>query len=490
MAVPLGADEKSYALLLEPLRHVTTNPEFYAVFFRRTTTQITNPGGLWDDACQIYPRVGGIAKVGPLEFSWPKGGRVKFAHMEHEISKEQWHGSQIALICFDELTHFSQSQFWYMFSRNRSMSGVKGYIRATCNPDADSWVAQFIAWWIDQETGLPIPGRAGVLRWFVRIDNTMFWADSAEELVQRFTGKIAPDALRPKSVTFIPARLTDNQRLMTRDPAYMANLLSMEQVDRERLLHGNWRIRPAAGLYFQRRWLRPIDSVPPDTKWARGWDLAGTPKTEQNNPDWTESVLIGRMPNGAFVVADHTAMRGTADAVDKELLRVARQDQAEWENVQISIPKDPAQSGKAQALSHSRMLLGYNVRFSAESRSLIAPATGAAAKAAKIGRFGPFSAQCEAGNVFYIPGAWNNTWFDRLESFPEAAKDDTADATARAFSVFLDVLPGAEMLELAAREMANMKEQQEVFETVKRAYQPGTVEHFEQQKAAAEAAAS
>jgi hypothetical protein len=32
-----------------------------------------------------------------------------------------------------------------MTSRNRSTCGVRPYIRATCNPDADSWVADFLA---------------------------------------------------------------------------------------------------------------------------------------------------------------------------------------------------------------------------------------------------------------------------------------------------------------------------------------------------------
>ncbi|WP_338149906.1 terminase large subunit domain-containing protein [Sinorhizobium meliloti] len=62
------------------------------------------------------------------------------------------------------MTHFSASSSRYMVSRKRSMSGVGPYTRATCNPDADSWVAELISWWIDQDTGLPIPERAGVLR--------------------------------------------------------------------------------------------------------------------------------------------------------------------------------------------------------------------------------------------------------------------------------------------------------------------------------------
>lgn len=71
---------------------------------------------------------------------------------------------RICFIGFDELTHFSEAQFWYMLSRNRSMSGVRPYVRATTNPDADSWVAKLIDWWIDDVSGYPIPERGGVVR--------------------------------------------------------------------------------------------------------------------------------------------------------------------------------------------------------------------------------------------------------------------------------------------------------------------------------------
>ena len=53
-----------------------------------------------------------------------------------------------------------------MLSSNRSTCGVKPYIRATTNPDTDSWVRQFIAWWIDEDSGYPIPSRSGKIRWF------------------------------------------------------------------------------------------------------------------------------------------------------------------------------------------------------------------------------------------------------------------------------------------------------------------------------------
>src|SRR5205823_9536340 len=50
---------KTEGLILEPLRHVGRVPDFTAVFFRRTTPQITNPGGLWDESQSFYPRLGG-----------------------------------------------------------------------------------------------------------------------------------------------------------------------------------------------------------------------------------------------------------------------------------------------------------------------------------------------------------------------------------------------------------------------------------------------
>src|SRR4051812_4845056 len=172
---------KSWALLLEPLRHVGV-ADFGAVFFRRSTVQIRNEGGLWDESAKLYPHVGARAREQALEWRFPSGASVSFGHLEHERNVYDWQGSQISLIGFDELTHFSARQFFYMLSRNRSMCGVRPYVRATCNPDADSWVAKLIGWWIDQETGLPIPERSGVLRWFARVGEELVWADRPEEI--------------------------------------------------------------------------------------------------------------------------------------------------------------------------------------------------------------------------------------------------------------------------------------------------------------------
>src|SRR4051794_22869976 len=74
---------KTWALLMEPLRHVA-NPEFGAVFFRRTTVQIRNEGGLWDESFKLYPLIGAEPREHVLNYKFPSGAEVTFAHLEHD----------------------------------------------------------------------------------------------------------------------------------------------------------------------------------------------------------------------------------------------------------------------------------------------------------------------------------------------------------------------------------------------------------------------
>lgn len=173
---------KSWALLCEGLRH-RANRDFSAVIFRRNAVQVRNPGGLWDEAMRLYPLFQASPRQQLLDWRFPSGARVKFSHLERESDMLTWQGAQIPLICFDELTHFSRAQFFYLLSRNRSTCGVAPYIRATCNPDADSWVAEFISWWIDEDSGLAIPARSSALRWMIRLGDSLVWADSREALI-------------------------------------------------------------------------------------------------------------------------------------------------------------------------------------------------------------------------------------------------------------------------------------------------------------------
>ena len=109
---------------------------------------------------------------------------------------------------------------------------------------------------------------------------------------------------RPISVTFIPARVFDNPALLQVNPEYLGYLLSLPTLERERLLGGNWKIRPAAGLYFKREWCAVIDALPADLDVVRYWDLAATEKTEFNDPDWTVGIKLGRDHNDGYWLLD------------------------------------------------------------------------------------------------------------------------------------------------------------------------------------------
>lgn len=316
---------KSFALLLEPTRHID-NPGFAAVIFRSTTPEITNPGGLWDESSAIYAG-NAEPRVGLLEWRFPSGARVKFAHLEHEQDKYNWQGAQIAYIGFDELTHFSAGQFWYLLSRNRSKCGVKPYVRATCNPDADSWVAELVSWWIDEETGYPIPERSGVVRWFLHYADRLHWADSYEEC--REIGRdlhLADEDNLPKSFTFIAASLDDNPALTEADPGYRANLLSQPNVDQERLLRGNWKIRVSDGSMWSPDCFDEI--------WGETWPdafeasvIAIDPAQGKTGSDYSAIVFVG-LCGGRFWVDASIARIGSGEIASRlaEMARELRPD--------------------------------------------------------------------------------------------------------------------------------------------------------------------
>jgi len=224
---------KTFALLMEAARHIDRRG-YSAVIFRRTYPEVTQPGGLWPESMNLYPLMD--AKPNGTELSWkfPSGAKVQFGHIQYAKDVLSWRGAQIALIGFDQLESFEEQQFWYLLSRNRSTCGVRPYIRATANPQP-GWLADFIAWWIDQTTGFPIPERSGVIRWMVRRNDDIVWGDDPAALQQEH-------GTTPKSVTFIGAKLTDNPKLMEADPGYLANLQALPRIDRERLEKGNWSV--------------------------------------------------------------------------------------------------------------------------------------------------------------------------------------------------------------------------------------------------------
>lgn len=247
---------KTYCLLLEFLRHIN-NPEWGGVIFRRTSPQINSEGGLWDTSEKLYPHAGGTPVRSNLRWDFEKGAKLKFSHLEYEKDKNNWQGSQIPFIGFDELTHFTESMFFYLLTRSRSTCGVKPYVRATCNPDPDSWVSKLIEWWIDQDTGLPIVERDGVTRCFYRDGQNYIWGDDKQEVLDKAKHLIMPMVEKSKivakveidpfsfikSLAFVSGSIYENAELLSVNPEYLANLASQDEATKAQLLDGNWKVQ-------------------------------------------------------------------------------------------------------------------------------------------------------------------------------------------------------------------------------------------------------
>lgn len=245
---------KTFALLLEFTRH-TGNKNWGGVIFRRTTPQIRNEGGLWDASMKLYPHLKAVPRESRLEWTFPSGSELKFSHLEYEKDKIDWQGSEIPFIGFDELTHFTEGQFFYLLSRNRTTSGIKPYVRATCNPDPDSWVYELIKWWIDEDTGYPIKERDGVIRYFMKHGSEYVWGNSFEEVYEQCAyiidemvekaNESGEQILSPKhfikSLTFISGSIYDNKELLRANPEYLANLNAQDPETKAQLLDGNWK---------------------------------------------------------------------------------------------------------------------------------------------------------------------------------------------------------------------------------------------------------
>lgn len=429
---------KTYGLLLEPLRHLNVKG-FESVIFRRQRPDITNPGGIWDESQQIYPHLGAVPREGGhLDWYVPGGLSVKFAHLQLDRHVYNWQGAQVGFFGWDELTHFTRKQFFYMISRLRSSTGIAGYMRATCNADAESWVAEFIAWWIDQDEqsptyGYPIPERDGVLRWFIRQGDDLIWGDSKEALIEEY-GEAGEHAL---SVTFIAAKVFDNKILMEKDPSYVARLNSLDNVEKMRLLHGNWKIKATAGEIFSRSMFEILPVAPTNiVKRIRYWDRAATKPSPSNpNPDWTAGVDMGITTDKQFIIFHVERFREGALQTQNNIKNTASSDSKART---IGLEQDPGQAGKSEAEALARELMGYNVKLFPVHKD-------------KVTRAVPYSAQAQANNVKLVKGAWNEAFLKEHEAFPPdeskrkrsvdgkedeegAGKDDQVDAASGAFN--------------------------------------------------------
>ena len=193
---------KTDCLIMEATRYASI-PGYRAIIFRRTFPLLQE---IIDRCWKWYPQLGGEYRAGEHRWYWSSGATVQLSHMQHENNKYDHQGKEYHFVGFDELTQFLETQYLYILSRVRvPPDNVQLRVRSTTNPGGLGHV------WVK---------------------------DRFVDITQPLETYIDPDT--GQSRVFIPAKIYDNPTLMERDPLYVKRLEALTEVERKRLLHGEW----------------------------------------------------------------------------------------------------------------------------------------------------------------------------------------------------------------------------------------------------------
>lgn len=205
--------------------------DYSAIIFRRTYKQLEKSNdSLEAKAYRIYPALGGVYNKTKRQWRFPGGEIIELGALEREISVLDHQGPSYHRIAFDELTHFTLSQFDFLKTRVRRRAGcpITLGIRGSANPGG--------------------PGHGWV--------KAMFISDEALRALR----ELPPRAPTPQGLTFwkdgvafVPAKAADNPHLDLED--YEARLSGVvDPVMRARMMNGDWDV--AEGLQISEDWLR------------------------------------------------------------------------------------------------------------------------------------------------------------------------------------------------------------------------------------------
>lgn len=194
-------------MLLDALKNASKYNKCKIIMFRRTFPDLER--SLILRSRQIYPI--GEYNESKKRWTFPNGSTIEFAYMKAEGDVYNYQGAEYDFIYWDELTHFTYTQYTYMISRLRGTNpNIKRQIKAATNPGG--------------------VGHGWVKERFIDIGES-------ETIHQP---KPTPEEPDPGTRCFIPAKIQDNQVLMQNDPDYLRRLQNLPERLRKQLLDGDW----------------------------------------------------------------------------------------------------------------------------------------------------------------------------------------------------------------------------------------------------------
>lgn len=188
---------KSDALLMAALAYVD-HPGYAALLLRRSYPELEGADGLIAKAHEwLSPFDDVVWNEQKHRYTFPSGAVLQFGHVKEERDKYRYQGQAYQFVGFDELTHFSETQYEYIAltrSRRRTALNVPIRARAASNPGN--------------------VGHGWVKRRFVE-----------------------PGTRRAETV-FVPARIADNPGLDRE--SYERDLSHLPDELRQQLMDGDW----------------------------------------------------------------------------------------------------------------------------------------------------------------------------------------------------------------------------------------------------------
>ena len=420
---------KSDCLLMGAAQYAWKHPEFSAILFRRTHTDLAQAGALMDRAFKWWIPTGvhwdGTNKI----FRFPNGARVAMAYLKNPNDHHRYRSAEYQYVGFDELTEWKDPRQYEFIGLSRTRKPKGSHVPLRClnasNPGGPghSWVQKKFV-----DDGSPYP--------------------------------------------YVPASIKDNIHIEQED--YIANLMQLHPTVREQLLNGDWSARDK-GDYFRQEWYGPLLDPETDT-WPqedciriRWWDPAASTKEHAAR---TAGVLQAKHRMGVIAVEHCRSFKANPGLRDDWILQQAKLD---GYHTTVGFEIEPGSGGIAQfeAIEKRLRKAGYRVVGSrpraplhtVEGRLHKHPATSKG----KEGRADPVAACLQRGyirrgecprsecgslslqwgldegrstihqrdGIRLFAGDWTQKYLDSIEGFPpEFASEgsfDEVDATSGGF---------------------------------------------------------
>lgn len=457
----------SDAGLMAALQYVDV-PGYSALIIRRTFADLSLPGAIMERAGHWLEGTAAKKRDGGKLWEFPTSGRpatLQFGYAQTHADVLRYQGAEFQCVFVDELTHFEERTYRYLFSRLRGPAlpcvecghqtsqpagqgrqHDEGHDLCACGHEHQPSVAcdaladrGGLCGCEDYRPAgcpclLPVPDREARDELGVPILGAAPDGTTLADVPLRMRSGSNPGGLghvwvrdrfinartKEPAAVFVPAKLEDNPSLDRK--AYRAGLGMLTEVERARLEDGDWDVADD-GDVFQREWFSTfVDEVPASgVRWCRFWDFAATVEKvakRRHDPDWTVGTLAGIDQFGLWWVRD--VIRFRKAPADTELM-VKQTAAVDGRGVMVRWEEEGGSSGKTVTDHYRRMVLpGFD-------------ADGIRPSLSKVERAAPVARAAQVGNVRLVSGAWNRVWLDEFAGFPNVAHDDQVDSLSGVF---------------------------------------------------------